>query len=135
MEDLKEHIGTVIAVIAAMWGAILVLGGVIWSQVKNDISKFPNWLKDMDNKGGVVTHDDLVQDGPLMSIKSHEMFCSRVIAEVTSQIVTSEKHQGEMLELVRSQFQTAFEGQKAITDRLSKLQDSVLEILAGIKEK
>ncbi len=135
MEDLKEHIGTVLVIVVCMWGAVMTLGSVIWKQVRNDLAKFPNWLKDMDKKGGVVTHDDLIEDGPLMSIKSHEMFCSRVISQVTAQVVTSEKHQGEMLELVRSQFQTAFEGQKRITDRLSTLQDSVLEILAGMKKE
>jgi hypothetical protein len=60
MEDLKEHIGTVIIIIGTMWGIIGVLMGIVIYYVKRDLAKFPAWIAEMEKKHGVLSNDDTV---------------------------------------------------------------------------
>lgn len=180
MEDLKEHIGTVITIIGVMWTLIVVLVGVVVSQLKSrlknidesiclkvnesdyvirykalekqvelsisklyskiedkleiDLKQFPLWLVEMERQGGVVTHNELLEEGPLMTTKSHEIICSRICAQFASQIQISERHQKDLLELVEREFRAVSQGQDKMIARLVSLQDDVLRVIKNNTE-
>ena len=133
MEDLKDHIGTVVVVVGAMWALLIAMTGVIWKQLKDDLKKFPDWLEEMEKRGGVVTHHDLIEEGPLMTVKTHDVACAKIIGQIMDRISISEVHQKELMDVMDSKFQAVFDGQAKLIQRLSDLQDSLLRKLAGMK--
>jgi len=134
MDDLKEHFGTVIVFFGVLWGVVVVFAAVIWKQVRADLSKFPLWLDDVEKRGGVVTHNELLEEGPLMTSKSHEIICSRVVAQVATQITLSERHQREMMLLMEKEFTALLLGQGKLIERLENIQNIVLETFNKVKK-
>ena len=127
MEDLKEHFGTVVVFFGVLWSVVIVFAGVIWRQVRADLNKFPLWLSEINKQGGVVTHNELAEEGPVMTMKAHDVICSRVIAQVAAQITLSEKHQKEMTALMEKEFNALLSGQSKLIERLTELQNMVLK--------
>ena len=76
-----------------------------------------------------MTHNELAEEGPVMTMKAHDVICSRVIAQVAAQITLSERHQKEMMALMEKEFNALLYGQGKLIERLTELQDMVLETL------
>ena len=66
MDDLKEHIVTVIFVAGLLLTACGTLLGIVWSNLRESIKdidnkgskKFQGWIEEVGEKGGIVTRDD-----------------------------------------------------------------------------
>jgi len=65
MTDLAEHIGAVLWIVSGLFFICGVLIAMAWNdqrktvaQLKTEAGKFPRWLIDQGQKGGVVNRDD-----------------------------------------------------------------------------
>jgi uncharacterized protein YaaR (DUF327 family) len=122
MEDLKEHIGTVLAISAGMWGVIVILAGVIWRQLREESRRFPEWLTEVNKQGGIVTSNRLHDD-----LKAHDEAYNKFVTQVTVQIATSEQHQKDVLDRTERHFKDLIEGQGKLISRLQEIQNMVME--------
>jgi len=55
MEDLREHIVTVIVILIGLIGIVGFLGRTIMKSLKSEVEKFPIWLNELGKEGGVVS--------------------------------------------------------------------------------
>ncbi len=127
MDDLKEHIGTVITICS---GLVIILGatfGIIWKdlrkaigEAKVDSRKFTNWVQAQSERGGIITRDDhfvfcgrerekcpvtkllvwkdeLYEKGGPMLMVDHAVFCKEVVKQVSESFGNEVRHNRELM--------------------------------------
>ena len=127
MNDLKEHIGTILWIAGGLLTIVGILITVIWrdliglvKEVKAEALKFPNWIKEMSQKGGIVTRDDhfgfcgktrekcpiidlmdwkdeLYEKGGPMTMADHSPLCKEVIQQVSNMFCGEVTHNRELM--------------------------------------
>jgi hypothetical protein len=155
MADLAEHIGAVLWIVSGLFFICGVLIAMAWNdqrktvaQLKTEAGKFPRWLIDQGQKGGVVNRDDffcfcgevrdkcpitsvlnwrndILEKGGLISMTDYLNMTKELskIAQLESSVAEKSDHQRDMLMKELQVIQLQIE--KDVVSEMRKLREEI----------